>query len=315
MNVIRYSAGFLILSIALASLLTGSDTQQQRLWAAETEGMQLMHPVYDAGEGPERSRDSRRILYFMTGHCVLLYAREKGRFPASLEELRSHLFFLPVPHFTQWTLSRDGDFLTFEAIVSETIEPKTYMKGLYLPGSTHYMQAGAENRQSLAAIYRENPTSFPAGVSEADILAGRYSRSARDMMLSYARDEKEFLQLYSSYILGHVLKPALHAYKLIYKQYPERLEDVFPILSGSKNSEAWVSPMTGEEMVIGDKPDGSCVCYRATEDGQGYELLIPLYGAGTEKPMGLDECEFDPRKYSAGKYFKFAHNIAEGWGL
>jgi len=315
MNFIRYSAGFLILATALACLLTGSDTQQQRLWAAEIEGMQLVHPVYDIGEGPERSRDARRILYFMTGHCALLYAYEKGRFPASLEELRSHLFFLPVPHFTQWTLSRDGDLLTFEAIVSETTEPKTYMKGLYLPGSTHYMQAEAENRERKAARYRADPTQFPAGVSQADILAGHYSWNDEDMMLSYARDEKEFLQLYCSNILGHVLKPELQAYKAIYERYPERLEDVFPILLGSKNSEAWISPMTGEEMVIGDKPDGSCVYYRATEEGKGYELLIPLYGAGTEKPMGLDECEFDPRKYSAGKYFKFAHNIAEGWGL
>jgi len=314
MNIVRYSARLLLLAIALICLLTSVSTQQQRLWAAEDQEVQLMYPVFANGEGPERIVDARRILYFMTGHCALLYAYEKGRFPASLEELRSHLFFLPVPHFTQWTLSRDGDFLTFEAIVSETTEPKTYMKGLYLPGSTHYMQAEAENRQRLAARFRENPTNFPAGVSEADILAGRYSRSARDMMLSYARNDKEFLQLYCSDILGHVLKPELHAYKAVYKRYPERLEEVFPIF-GSPNSEAWTSPMTGEEMLIGDKPDGSCIYYRATEDGKGYELLIPLYGAGTEKPMGLDECEFDAMKYSAGKYFRFAHDIPSGWGL
>jgi len=302
-----------LMSLALAAFAVTTWMIAHAQGSAQVEPIAaLEYPLFEPGEGPEP--DPRRHLYLMTGHLAIYFGYEQGRLPSSLEELRPYLFFLPVPHFTKWELSKDGDLLLIEAIVSETVDPKMYRKGIHLPGSSLWMESKLAARRHIAAVWRNNPTNHPGWVREEDIVSGKYSASPFDMMQSYARNEKEFLQLYRSWILGHLLLPALEGYHLGYDVYPERLEDAFAAL-GELNEEAWVSVMTGEPLEIGDRRDGTCIFYERTEDGQGYELLIPLYGAGTEKPIGVNKSEFYEKKYIGGKYFRFTDKMTYSYGL
>jgi len=134
------------------------------------------------------------------------------------------------------------------------------------------------------------------------------------MMQSYARNEGEFLQLYQSFILAHLLMPALSGYAVEHGAYPDRLEDAFGPL-GRVNEEAWRSVLTGEPMVIGERKSSTCIFYERTEDGNHYELYVPLFGAGAEKPLGLNQSEFRREEYCAGKYFRYTSKTTYSYAL
>jgi len=274
------------------------DAQRERLVAS---------PARDnPGEG---GLDLRYDTFIMTAHAAWSYALATGQLPSNVYDLGDYIFFAPTCTFTRWEVS--GDVLTIAAEVLP-LEPRELAAAIPRPGSAAWEQEVERQRKAeFEAFHRRPVDPSVADVSAQDVLEGRYSNYIRDRLQAFARDEREFRQLYWAWQLAGFLHAALRGLKNAHGTYPASAAELLAALP-ARSANAWIAPMTGERVGFSDGGDGPGIVYRPVNGGTGFELLVPLFGAGAEHALGENKHRFLPSDgYFPGQYFRRAEGTGD----
>ncbi len=97
--------------------------------------------------------------------------------------------------------------------------------------------------------------------------------------------------------------------------YPSSVDELFEF-AGEPNWEAWIAPLTSVSVRVTDTWDGTNVVNRALNEGRGYEILVPLFGAGSEEVVKPDAIDWNNLAqpwygYYPGKYMRSSRGTGE----
>jgi len=248
--------------------------------------------------------DLRFDSFVMTAHAARSYAFATGKLPGSLGDLRDYLFFEPTCEFSNWVV--EGDCLRFNAEVFD-LEPRCLEAKIVCPRTAAWREEEEQRRQARFRAFHDRPVEPRiADVSAEDVLAGRFSDYIVDKLRAFSASDPEFLQLYWSWQIAGFLQAALCEFNMVNGRYPQSAEEMLASLP-ARNEAAWVAPLTGQRVDFTDSDDGGGIVYRPVDDGAGFELLVPLFGAGAEHALGGNKHRFSRGDgYAAGKYFRRA---------
>lgn len=220
----------------------------------------------------------------------------EGRAPADENDLtqNGYLFFLPAPTAVKWEQS-DG-LLTLSTVDASVRIP--------LPGSEVYKQrqkALKETTLSAAHSFRRM-----ADVTPEDVESGLVSLNEWLTLKAYSENDKEWRQLCWARSLATTIAYDVQAYRLQNPQNPEypTLEELLEF-AGEVNPAAWISPLTGYYMKL--QPYQSTMDPYYLGGGDSWELTVPLFGAGGNKPNAHSF-------FFTGKHFKPGEYMRVGYG-
>jgi len=279
-----------------------SDSQSYKLmesWAREDTGTKELDLRFDT--------------FIMTAHAAWSYAFFTGELPARMEDLKDYLFFAPVCRFTHWEI--EDDILSFGAEVFDTA-PTTLEVTIPRPGTAAWQEEQERHRQAEFRAFHHRPLDPSiSDVSGDDILEGRFSNYSRDKLYAFARSDREFRQLYWSWQLAGFLHAALREFRYANGRYPLSSDELLTALP-PRSAAAWIAPITGERAEVGDTYDKAGILYRSIDDGAGFELLVPLFGAGAEHALHGNKHRFRPSEgYFPGEFFRRAEGTGDDTDL
>ncbi len=239
----------------------------------------------------------------LLGLELAVYKMEVDRFiaveglaPADEKDLiqNGYLFFLPALTAVKWEQS-DG-LLTLSTVDASVQIP--------LPGSEVYKQrqkALKETTLSAAHSFRRM-----ADVTPEDVEKGLVSLDEWQTLKAYSESNEEWRQLCWARSLATTIAHAVQAYRLQNPHNPEypTLEELLEF-AGKVNPAAWNSPLTGYYMKL--QPYQSTMDPYYLGGGDSWELTVPLFGAGGNKPNAHSF-------FFTGKHFKPGEYIRVGYG-
>lgn len=220
----------------------------------------------------------------------------EGRAPADENDLtqNGYLFFLPASTAVQWEQS--SGLLSLSTGNASVQIP--------LPGSEAYEQrqkALKETTLSAAHSFQRM-----ADVTPEDVESGRVSLDEWLTLKAYSENDKEWRQLCWARSLATTVSYVVRAYQ---QQNPQKAD--YPTLeellafAGEQNPAAWVSPFTGYKTEL--QPYQSTMDPHYLGGGNSWELTVPLFGAGGNKPNAHSF-------FFTGEHFKPGEYMRVGYG-
>ncbi len=262
------------------------------------------------GEAKEKLQEEylRLLSHFATRSAVKTYVVFTGKLPEEQKDLgRTLLFKVPVDTVQGWKLTDDALAVTYSFMVDGKITTSTPL--VFSPGSEGDLKRTESHIERAVQRMKDSiEKGIPVNYTEDDIRSGRVPIDYFDKLRFYSRNQEEYHQmLWSSQVAG-LLGHGVRFYRQIYGVYPKNAEELFAFM-GEPNWEAWVSPLTGKKVGIGKNWNSADVVYRTTTDQRGYEVLVPLFGAGTENPTppgAIETIEFAQPYfgYYPGRYIR-----------
>jgi len=268
--------------------------------------------VFGFGEATEASqvqaneRVPEVIRWKMLINGITRYQLVKRVLPGSLAELEDEgfLFFKPELKNLSWELV--GDTLTIRASVMRSGEVAEVSHEFFTPGSIAYNSWittwREEMWQFIQADRKEGKAAlWPNEITKEDVMSGRFSLYIFDKLRAHASSVEEFHQLMWSYDLATLLGVSAHLYSVVHNgRYPVDAAVLFSWI-GPRIARGWAAPLTGDLVSVSATLHGDNVAYMPKPDLNGFQLFVPLFGAGTKQaPEGMEITAkegFHPGKY------------------
>jgi len=242
-------------------------------------------------------------------HAADRYRITEGTLPEDIEALKRYCFFEPVIEIAEWKL--EGDVLEFSVNMRWKDGFKLKAFRLSRPGSEAEKEAIEKRRNRMARSCEQEPERWPDWVTAEDILVGRFSKYADDKIRGHAGSVEEFPQVYWSCDLANLLSmTAVMLYAPAHDgHYPADAGELIAFI-GKVNEEGWMAPVTGGPVKIVSVWDGKNVLYRVNEDCTGFEIRVPLFGAGVAKST-MSESWGDYDGWFPGEYVRRSSGMGD----
>jgi len=243
------------------------------------------------------------VRWKMLVNAVRRYQYATGTLPGSLDKLADEgfLFFNPGLEGLSWEIS--GDTLTVGARMERNGRGTEVSMQFFKPGSDDYESWLNTMRVEMREFVSEDKDKgiYPADVTEQDVMSGRFSMYFYDKLRAHTSSPEEFHQLMWSCELASLLGISLRLYSLQHDgRFPADAEELFSWV-GPRIAKGWESPIGGGLVSVGDTFKGENIAYLPKPDLTGFQLFVPLFGAGTRSPpMGMlisEKWGLHPGKY------------------
>lgn len=226
------------------------------------------------------------VRWKMLINAVRRYQYSVGDLPASLDRLANEgfLFFDPGLEGLSWDTS--GDTLTVGARVERNGRVTEVSTQFFKPRSEDYDSWLSMMRLEMWEYISEDRGKgiYPEGLTEQDVMSGRFSMYYYDKLRAHTSSPEEFHQLMWSCELASLLGVSLRLYSIQYDgRFPADVAELFSWI-GPRITKGWESPIGGSLVSVGDTFKGENIAYLPKPDLTGFQLFVPLFGAGTLTP-------------------------------
>jgi len=228
------------------------------------------------------------------GNAINRYMEVTGKVPRSFDNLvkEGYLFFMPMVKPISWEATDDYVRFKIESHTLATDDPNDFKVTeitIYHPKSEVALERERKRREldwklhelDMKGSYGHGgppPNSPWRKLTREDFISGRVSTRVLDSLREYSANEKEFAQI----LWARELTSLLQAYAAFYypnHRHPLSAKELLDFI-GPKIPAGWVAPLTGKTIDLKDQYDGENAAYIASEDGQKFEIIVPLFGAG-----------------------------------
>jgi len=254
--------------------------------AYEVAGFSQVPAGAEAVAMPAAERVPASIRWRMLINAIRRYQYSQEELPVSLDQLADEgfLFFDPELAGLSWDIS--GDTLTVGARLERGGEATAVSMQFFQPGSDNYQSWLNTLRQEMWEFVAEDRDkgTYPEDVTEQDVMSGRFSMWYYDKLRAHTSSPEEFHQLMWSCELAGLLGISLRLYSLQHDgRFPADSAELFAWI-GPRIEKGWESPLTGCPVSVGGAFNGENVAYLPKPDLSGFQLFVPLFGAGTQTP-------------------------------